>query len=61
MQVLKPEITPAQRNQSAERCCVMLNEVMSCGTKMCHAKRSCVMLNLIQHLSYKGDPESSSG
>jgi hypothetical protein len=33
----------------------MLNEAVR------HAKRSDVMLNLIQHLLYKGDPESSSG
>ena len=45
----------------AERGCVMPNEAMSCRTRLCHAERDHVMLNLIQHLSYRGAPESSSG
>ncbi|MBO5607545.1 MAG: hypothetical protein J5930_06570 [Treponema sp.] len=50
----------------AERSYAMPNEAMPCRTKLCLAERGCVMLNVvacnrIQHLLYKGDPESSSG
>ena len=34
---------------------------LSWGDKYCHAERIYVMLNSIQHLLYRGDPESSSG